>query len=366
MRRLGAAILLALLLAAVFATPAAPSAHAEIDGPCTAVVNNHDVGPLSSSDKGDAIKVKKDDTIDIVMTSSTGFESHKIEMEIAGLRIPLQDKPDGGDAKWTGSADVSDYANYGVGLYKVVGEGKLVDGTTCTGSVLIEVEGSALTSVAGLIALALFVFGLLVLGGTLFGAINRYNGMCKQVEAWSEEQAKRIASGENVTANELAAGLRAIAKPRPPITLWMLVMLPLYVLIGAIPGGAGAGRSLGTMSLGPISLPRIPLRPGMSLAGSVGGVVATQATVVLFQQFAISPLTASNEILGLAAGLALAIVFTTLVKLWGSRHANDAIAAAEVRFNEAIAQVRREAGLPPAVPGTPGGPPVDPPPAGQS
>ena len=107
------------------------------------------------------------------MTSTTGFESHKIEMEIAGLRIPLQDKKDGGDTQWSGSADVSDYADYGVGLYKVVGEGTLVGGGTCTGAVLLEVEGSALTSVVGLVAIGVFLLGLALFLGSLFGMLNR-------------------------------------------------------------------------------------------------------------------------------------------------------------------------------------------------
>lgn len=358
MKRILTAVLLTLVLATALAPSRAPQAHAEIVGPCTATVNGQQVGPLDSSDPDQAIKVKKDDTITIVMTSAIGFESHKIDMEFAGLRIPLQDEPDGGDLEWSGSADVADYSDFGVGLYKVVGEGRQVDGTSCTGSVLIEVEGSALTSIAGLVALGLLVFGLLVLSGTLFGEVNRANQMRKQIQAWAEQQARRIVAGENVTADELRAGLRAIAKPRPPITLWMLPLVPLFVLMGAVPGEGSppGGKSLGTMSLGPISLPRLPLRPGMSIAGSIGGIIATQAVVVLVQQFAISPLTASNEIIGLVAGLVLAAVFATAVKPWGARHANDAIKEAETRLNEAIAQVRREAGLPPAPPDAPGAP----------
>jgi len=361
-RRLGTAILIVLLLAAALATPSARRAHAEIEGPCTATVNGIEVGPLSSSDSGDAIKVKKDDTITVVMTSATGFESHKIDMEIAGFRINLQEKPDGGDPEWSGSADVSDYADYGVGLYKVVGEGKLVDGTVCTGAVLIEVDGSALTSIVGLIALGLFAFGLLLLGGSLLGAVNRYGAMRKRVEAWSQEQARLIASGASVPAGDLVASLRNIARPQAPITLWTLAMLPLFVLIGAIPAGGAMPSGGSGPSLGPIKLPRLPARPSTSAVGSVGGMMATEAIVVLFQQFAISPLTQSNAIIGIIAGLALAVVFTTIVKLIGGRGVNKSIAQAEARFNDAIAQVRREAGLPPAAPGTPGGPPIDPPP----
>ncbi|MEO8456941.1 MAG: hypothetical protein ABI559_03925 [Chloroflexota bacterium] len=369
MKRVLAGVTLALLFAALFATPAPPRVSAEVSGPCTVTVNGRDIGPLSASSKDDAVKVEKGDTLTVVMTSSdaTGFDSHKIELELSGLRIPLQDEKDGGDTQWTGSADVNDYAKYGVGLYKVVGEGKLIDGTSCTGAVLIEVQGTALTSVAGITAAAAFLLGLALLLGSSIGGLRRYDAMGKSVEEWAGTMVKRINAGETLGPGELIVGLRDIAKPRPPITLWMLTMLPLFVFIGAIPAGAAPSASGGGRSIGPLNLPRIPFRPGVSVIGSVGGMIATEAVVVLFQQFAISPLTQSNTLLGLAAGLALAVVFTTVVKLWGTRHANDAIAAAEVRFNEALAQVRREAGLPPVAPTTEmtsaTEPPVMPPPS---
>jgi hypothetical protein len=78
--------------------------------------------------------------------------------------------------------------------------------------------------------------------------------------------------------------------------------------------------------------------------------VATEAVVVLFQQFAISPLTRSNSIIGLGAGIVLAIVFTTGVRVWGGRRVNKAIGDAEQRLNAAIEQIRKEAGLPPSPP----------------
>jgi hypothetical protein len=341
----------ALFLALCFAMPGATPASAEVNGRCVVTVNGQDIGPLSSSSTGDAIKVHKDDTLTIVMTSSAGFASHSIDLELAGFSINLQDKPDDGDQSWIGSTNVHDYARFGVGLYKVVGEGHLEDGSVCTGGVLIEVQGSGLTSLAGLIATAVLIFGLLVLGGTLAGSVQRYGGVRRRVEAWAAEQMKRISAGGAVSEADLASALREIAHPRLPITLWMIATMPLFILLGAIPesgsftagiGGGGASRLL--------RLPRMGFRPGTSIAGSVGGAVATEAVVVLFQQFAISPLTQSNTIVGLGAGLLLAVVFTTGVRVWGGRHVNKAIADAETRLNAAIEQIRREAGLPPSPP----------------
>ncbi len=343
--------LCALLLAFCFAIPGAAPASAEVNGPCDVTVNGQDIGPLSSSSTGDAIKVHKDDVLTIEMTSSTGFISHTIDLELAGLKFNLQDKPDNGDQRWTGSTNVHDYARFGVGLYKVVGTGRLADGSVCTGGVLIEVQGSGLTSLAGLIATAVLIFGLLVLGGTLAGSVQGYGGVSRRVEAWAAEQLKRVSAGEAVSQADLVSALREIAQPRPPITLWMIATMPLFVLLGAIPeSGSFTPNSGGGASAGLLNLPRMGFRPGTSIAGSVGGALATEAVVTLFQQFAISPLTRSNTIFGLGAGLLLAVVFTTGVRVWGGRHVNKAIADAEQRLNAAIEQIRREAGLPPSPP----------------
>jgi hypothetical protein len=368
-KRIGSATLLTLLLALFFTLPSAAPASAEVNGPCQVTVNGQDVGPLSSSSTGDAIKVHKDDVLTVVMTSSAaGFSSHKIDLELLGFKIPLQDKPDSGDKQWSGTANVHDYAKYGVGFYKIVGEGHLSDGTVCTGGVLIEVQGSGITSIVGIIATALFIFGLLLFAGSAFGAMQRFGGVRRRVEAWAEEQSKRIASGTPVSQADLVAALSKIARPRAPITLWMLATMPLFLLTGAIPAGGMIEDEGGAALSGLLSLPRMGFRPGTSIVGSIGGAVATEAVVVLFQQFAISPLTRSNSIIGLGAGLLLAVVFTTGVRIWGGRHVNKAIGEAEQRLNAAIEQIRKEAGLPPSPQqatrmssaGTP--PPVSPPP----
>jgi hypothetical protein len=212
------------------------------------------------------------------------------------------------------------------------------------------VQVSGLTSMAGIIATAFLVLGLLLLAGSLAGALQRYGGVRRRVEAWAAEQLERVRSGSPVSQADLTASLRQIARPRAPITLWMLATMPLFLLTGAIPAG-GMIEDEGSAALGGLlSLPRMGFRPGASIAGSIGGAVATEAVVVLFQQFAISPLTRSNSIIGLGAGIVLAIVFTTGVRVWGGRRVNKAIGDAEQRLNTAIEQIRKEAGLPPSPP----------------
>ena len=225
-------------------------------------------------------------------------------------------------------------------------KGHLSDGAVCTGGVLIEVQGSGITSMAGIIATALLVLGLLLLAGSLAGAMQRYGGVRRRIEAWAAEQLERVRSGSPVSQADLTASLRQIARPHAPITLWMIATMPLFLLTGAIPARRhDRGRSSAALG-GLLSLPRMGFRPG----ASIGGAVATEAVVVLFQQFAISPLTRSNSIIGLSAGIVLAIVLTTGVRAWGGRRVNKAIGDAEQRLNAAIEQIRKEAGLPPSPP----------------
>lgn len=146
--------LAAIALASVY-SPRQPVAHAEIDGPCEATVNGQSVTPLSSSDAGDAIEVEKDDSLTVVMTSTSGatFASHKVDLQIAGIKFNIEDDPDDNDPVWTETVNVDDYATYGVGLYKVSGSGQLDNGMSCSGAVLIEIKGNPLTTVAGIAAI---------------------------------------------------------------------------------------------------------------------------------------------------------------------------------------------------------------------
>ena len=134
-------------------------------------------------------------------------------------------------------------------------------------------------------------------------------------------------------------------------------MLPLSLLMmGASMPGGGSGLMKG---LGDgLRLPRLPFRPKVSAVGSIGGMLATEAALVLFQQFAVSPLTASNTIVGVFVGLALAVVVTSVMRWWGGRGVNKKIGDVEARLQAAIEQMRKEAGLPPAPPDAPG--PVSP------
>lgn len=356
-RRFAIALALSLFALALFCSlppGGGRVARAEINGPCSATVNGVDVAPLSASSKGDAIKVDKDDVLTIVFTANSGdFASHKVDLELVGVGFNVEDDPQDSDPTWTEVVNVDDYSQYGVGLYKAKGSAVLSDGSTCSGAVLFEIEGNPLTTVAGLSATAVLVLGILLMILAALFTLNQFKGMRGKIENWGEGQLARIRSGQTVTPADLAASLREITKPPAIISLMMLTTLPLSLLMlgTGMPGGiGGAIESIG----GGLHLPRLPFRPRASVAGSLGGMLGMEAVVVLLQQFAIAPLTASNAIFGVVAGLVLAILVTSFMRWYGGRSVNKKIGEMEARLQEAIAQMRKEAGLPPAPPDAPG------------
>jgi hypothetical protein len=152
---------------AVFAVVAtlvcASQAAATVGGPCTAEINGEDIGPRGVGATSDPIVVSSDRPVSITMTSEQELERLKVELEFAGIGWTVHDQPSNGTS-WRSEVPVDDYADYGVGLYKVVGwsEGA---GFTCEGAALIEVAGDneldPLKTPVGLAGLALALIGAL-------------------------------------------------------------------------------------------------------------------------------------------------------------------------------------------------------------
>ncbi len=353
-KRLAAAVALSLATLLLLGPLSAGGsvAHAEVTGPCSATINGIDAGPLKVT-KSDAIKVDKDDVLTIIFTTSSGtFTSHKVDLEMAGIGFNVEDDPQDSDPTWTEVVNVDDYSQYGVGLYKAKASGTLSDGTTCSGAVLFEIEGNPLTTVAGLSATALFVLGVLLMVLSALFTLNQFKGMRGKVEEWGSQQLARIQSGQTATPEDLAKSLREITKPPAIIGIMMIAMLPLSLMMmgASMPGGVrGAIPGMGDV----LRLPRMSFRPKASVVGSIGGMLGVEALLVLFQQFAVTPLTGSNAIIGVVVGLVMAIVVTTFMRWWGGRGVNQKISEVEARLQEAIAQMRKEAGLPPAPPDAP-------------
>lgn len=170
-RRLRAAGALGVVAAATGAALllAATPAQAEVDGPCTATVNGANVSKLPVSDPKYAIKVKHDASIGYNVTSPVGVTGREFVLSFAGADLVLDrgsgDGGTNGEGRG-GTAAIKDYAWMGVGLYQVAGVAHLSNGTTCSGAVLIDVEGNPLTTAAGVVGL------ILTAGGSLGAIIN--------------------------------------------------------------------------------------------------------------------------------------------------------------------------------------------------
>ena len=146
-----------------------PVALAGINGPCTASINAQSVAGNKT------ITVERHSTPAVAMSSAKAITNLKVKISFAGFSWTVHNEPTSGSS-WSKSVNVDKYAKYGVGLYKVTGESS-GSGFSCSGSALVKVKGSALSTwagKAGLIAavvgvLGAFAAGFVPLGRLLFG-----------------------------------------------------------------------------------------------------------------------------------------------------------------------------------------------------
>lgn len=149
--------LLVLALAAAVALTVSPSALAEIEGPCQASIAGENVAPLDTGARSEPIVVQEKARVPVTMSSARPITHLTVEIEFGGIGWTVHDEPTEGTS-WAKVVNVSDYSKYGVGLYKVVGT-STGQGFSCTGAALVEVEGSPLSTPAGIAALALTIVG---------------------------------------------------------------------------------------------------------------------------------------------------------------------------------------------------------------
>jgi hypothetical protein len=117
----------------------ASQAAATVGGPCITEINGEDIGAREVGATSDPIVVSKDRPVSVTMTSEQELERLKVELEFSGLRWTVHDRPATGTS-WRSEVPVDDYADFGLGLYKVVGSSEGAD-FTCEGAALIEVAG---------------------------------------------------------------------------------------------------------------------------------------------------------------------------------------------------------------------------------
>jgi hypothetical protein len=164
-RRLAAA-LVAVLALAVGTLAGAPAAPAAIVGPCDAELTGLDMTPLRTGPLADAILVDRDQLVSVTMASERPLTRLRVELEFAGVRWTVHDRPTEG-TQWASEIAVSDYGVYGMGLWKVVASTEGA-GFTCEATALISVEDDhpldPLATISGLFGFGLALAGFL---GTL-------------------------------------------------------------------------------------------------------------------------------------------------------------------------------------------------------
>ncbi len=372
------ALALAACLFAVFAAmaTAVSTASAEIDGPCGATVNGIDVETLDSNDKGDAIKVQKGGQVELTMSSSVGFQSHEIELDYFGQKIPGDKRTDNGDDFFSDFVDVDDYATAGVGLYKVYGVATLTDGDVCSGAVLIDVEGNPLTTVAGAAgagAVAIGTVGAAVglaasstsnsggLGGIKdmveeafresragdkpsSGGLDDMKDMVE--DAFKEQRAKDAAADEAArldrTYDDLVDFAVGNGNPYNPSAglfgclgalVFAVITLPFRLPFMAISPGNGGGAPPAPANKARRRFPRARWTPRITILGIVCGVLAGAGAAVLLQQYSIAIATRALLIQTLIAGaLIYGLVLPTIGRTIAVIRVNGRVSRLEKRL----------------------------------
>jgi len=158
-RRLAIALVVVLALVAAWPAPA----PATVVGPCTAAIADQDASSLFDGARDDAVTVDRNSLVPVRMTSEQPMTRLKVELEFAGVRFTVHDRPTTGTS-WASEVPVDDYGLYGMGLWKVVASGEGA-GFDCEATGLIDVEDDhvldPLSTIAGLAGLALALAGAL-------------------------------------------------------------------------------------------------------------------------------------------------------------------------------------------------------------
>ena len=147
---------LAVIVLSAITAILASSAAADISGPCNASIAGQNVKGRGTGAFSKPIAVEKNSIVPVTMSSAGEISHLRIQIEFAGMRWTVRDKPSHGTS-WVSSVDVKKYAKYGVGLYKVIGSS---GGVNCSGAALVKVKGNPLTTVAGIVGLVAALVGL--------------------------------------------------------------------------------------------------------------------------------------------------------------------------------------------------------------
>jgi hypothetical protein len=162
-RRLVAAAGLALALLVLLAEGAGAQA-----GGCTATAQGLDVRGFNTPSK--ALEVQTDEVLRITSTAPSPG-SYDVKLEFLGFQWGVANDDYDGNS-WADDVAVIDYANHGIGLYKVIAVSEMTSGGSCGVTAYVNVKGGSpldgLTTTAGIGAATLATVGLV---GTMGAAV---------------------------------------------------------------------------------------------------------------------------------------------------------------------------------------------------
>ena len=153
------------VLAVAFVLVGSDVAGAQVSGPCEATIADQSVNEADSP--GDAIEVDADDDVVAAASSTTPITGYEVDLEFGGFRWTVASGEAEGNS-WEKTVEVSDYANFGIGLYKVHGVSLAGDSEVCTGTAYIDIGGqNPLATIAGAAGAAALLAGaaLMVFAG---------------------------------------------------------------------------------------------------------------------------------------------------------------------------------------------------------
>lgn len=132
---------------AVLVFAASSPAVAGVEGPCTIVVDGQDLAGV------DTVVVPANGTLSYDISAAAGVAAWSVDLTIAGVSQTVSEgTSEAGNTQVAGSANVSEYASAGVGLYEVDATASLANGESCSADFLVRVLGNPLMTVAGAVA----------------------------------------------------------------------------------------------------------------------------------------------------------------------------------------------------------------------
>ena len=197
------------------------------------------------------IEVSQDDEVVVSAIAPAGAADNNVFLKILGKRWEVAGVP--GNGAWSDEINVDRYADWGVGLYELVWESRSAAGELlCESSASLKIDGSPLSTVAGVVGAASVAVGLTALTFTLRTTIN-------EGARWA---IKLVGSGKLERDAE-----RGRLRLKPKLSVRQTLLGTLWgVLLGA--------GSLASLQEAALSLPTIELALELVLPLALLGLLA--------------------------------------------------------------------------------------------